>query len=61
MGEDGNSIVNKYIVLEIILLVAVPTITIWIGIIMFHVWGIANDLQTIVDFIEATPTPSPGK
>ncbi len=50
----------RYIVLEIILLFALPAIVIWLGVIMFNVADMADDLRTVVDFIEASPTPSPG-
>jgi hypothetical protein len=60
VGQDGGEAV-KNIVLEIVLLLAIPMMVIWIGIIMFHVGGIAEDIRTIVDFIEASPTPSPSK
>ncbi len=49
----------KYIVLEIVLLLAIPMLVIWIGLIMFQVGDIAEDMQTIIDLIEATPTPRP--
>ena len=51
----------KFIVLEIVLLLAIPMVVIWISVIMFQVGDIAEDMQTIVDLIEATPTPSPSK
>jgi hypothetical protein len=60
VGENGAGAV-KNIVLEIVLLLAIPAIVIWLGVIMFHMGGIAEDIQTIVDFIEATPTPSPSQ
>jgi hypothetical protein len=40
-----------------LLCLALPPIVIWLCIIMFLVAGIEGDLNTIIEFIEASPTP----